>query len=734
MPKPPPAPYLGYLQTLEESDVYEILAQHRARTVGETPGAQADAVQVSRIANFNVTAVERLTLTRNELLTIAASAEVVASAKHRLPLMKLATFVDDSRKEGSRLEAIYGVECDYDAGVLSVDDAVTMLANAGIKCLLVTTSRHTPENPRWRVFALTSEALPPERRHGLVARINGVLGGVLALESFTPHQFFYIGRTADAREFRAFEIDGVWIDLLPELDAGAVGPEVPVVEESPEKREARVAKSAAAAANWPVERHRAADALASLDPSYGHAEWMRIGASLHKLSGGLAGDMFDTWSARGANYGGRAATLARWVQFGRMERIGPGTLFHLADEARAARARDVMAVLGPVPEWIRNQARAAAQWGNGEHDEAAQETQRTARPAHDQPEAARAGPQEGLANGASAAGEGLIFKRLSRDELLAQPPVEWLVKHVLPTKGLGAIYGPPRSGKSFLALGLAVAVAEGRDWFGKNTRKRDVVFIALEGQGGLAQRILAWEKHNRRKLPAGLTAITMPFNAADDEHLHAMVATLTSEPVPGAVFIDTFNASAPGIDENSVQEVGRVLNTAKAIQLTIDGMVIFVHHSGKDASRGMRGSSALLGAFDTAIEVSRTEAGERRWTVAKQRDATDSTSARFKLVEIPLGQDSDGDEISSCVVEHNTAPPRKETDNARIMQATLRQLAGESGEPVTVKAWRSKCEPLLKVAGIGSKDSKLKAFNRCKDALIAAGVVEEEDGVVQVLL
>jgi hypothetical protein len=86
MPKPPPAPYLGYLQTLEESDVYEILAQHRARTVGETPGAQADAVQVSRIANFNVTAVERLTLTRNELLTIAASAEVGAAAKHRLPL------------------------------------------------------------------------------------------------------------------------------------------------------------------------------------------------------------------------------------------------------------------------------------------------------------------------------------------------------------------------------------------------------------------------------------------------------------------------------------------------------------------------------------------------------------------------------------------------------------------------------------------------------------------------
>jgi hypothetical protein len=178
----------------------------------------------------------------------------------------------------------------------------------------------------------------------------------------------------------------------------------------------------------------------------------------------------------------------------------------------------------------------------------------------------------------------------------------------------------------------------------------------------------------------------------------------------------------------------RVLSTAKAMHLAIDGMVVFVHHSGKDSSRGPRGSSALLGALDTAIEVSRTATGERTWKVEKQRDATDSMSARFRLVVVPLGKDADGDEISSCIVEHNTAPPRKETDNSRIMQVTLRQLADQSGEPVTVKAWRSKCVPMLKVAGTGAKGSKLKAFNRGKDALIAAGIVEEEDGLVQVLL
>jgi hypothetical protein len=53
-----------------------------------------------------------------------------------------------------------------------------------------------------------------------------------------------------------------------------------------------------------------------------------------------------------------------------------------------------------------------------------------------------------------------------------------------------------------------------------------------------------------------------------------------------------------------------------------------LHHSGKDAAKGMRGSSSLLGAVDTELELLRFEeqlkdasASANRKTASKMRDS-----------------------------------------------------------------------------------------------------------------
>lgn len=53
------------------------------------------------------------------------------------------------------------------------------------------------------------------------------------------------------------------------------------------------------------------------------------------------------------------------------------------------------------------------------------------------------------------------FTLLTRAELITRPPVQWLIRGVLPAQGLAAIYGPSGSGKSFLALDAIMAIAEG---------------------------------------------------------------------------------------------------------------------------------------------------------------------------------------------------------------------------------------------------------------------------------
>ena len=75
--------------------------------------------------------------------------------------------------------------------------------------------------------------------------------------------------------------------------------------------------------------------------------------------------------------------------------------------------------------------------------------------------------------------------------LRALPQVTWCLKGIFPATGLAAIFGPSSSGKSFLALDLAAAIAEGAPWFGFRTTKTPTVYMALEGEGVFSQRVAA---------------------------------------------------------------------------------------------------------------------------------------------------------------------------------------------------------------------------------------------------
>ena len=79
-------------------------------------------------------------------------------------------------------------------------------------------------------------------------------------------------------------------------------------------------------------------------------------------------------------------------------------------------------------------------------------------------------------------------------------------------------------------------------------------------------------------------------------------------------------------------------------------IMLLVHHTGKDASRGLRGHSSLMAALDAVIEVSRD--GDRRdWRTTKAKDAGDGQAHAFRLAVVELGIDEHGEALTSCVVE-----------------------------------------------------------------------------------
>jgi putative DNA primase/helicase len=270
------------------------------------------------------------------------------------------------------------------------------------------------------------------------------------------------------------------------------------------------------------------------------------------------------------------------------------------------------------------------------------------------------------------------YKLLKSADLRNIPPLNWRIQGVLPSEGLASIYGPSASGKSFLALDAAAAVACGREWFGLRVTRAPVVYCALEGETGLRRRVEAWESHSGEQLPVNL--VMQSFKLTDLQDVQDLAESVVNAVGNGCVIIlDTLNRAAPTADENSSRDMGTILEAAKTLQRMTGGLVVLVHHTGKDATKGLRGHSSLFAALDAALEVTRT--GDRReWSLTKSKDGEDGARHAFNLRVVSLGLDSDALPLSSCVIVPDGSAT--EINRVRIPQGGNQKLAWEAIKPL----------------------------------------------------
>lgn len=205
------------------------------------------------------------------------------------------------------------------------------------------------------------------------------------------------------------------------------------------------------------------------------------------------------------------------------------------------------------------------------------------------------------------------FKLWTMDELLALPPLEWLVPGAIPKNAVGMIYAPPDSYKSFLALAMVMPLA----------MKYDVVYVAGEGSRQFGKRINAWcllnnvdpRKHKLRVVRH------MP-SAAKNEWQGLIEAIREADVRPVLVIIDTMMQAMTGLEDSSSKDVSTFTYQMHQFAEACGSAVLFVHHTGKDASRGARGSSALMGDIEFALEVVAHQATHAALVrVVRQKDA-----------------------------------------------------------------------------------------------------------------
>lgn len=282
-----------------------------------------------------------------------------------------------------------------------------------------------------------------------------------------------------------------------------------------------------------------------------------------------------------------------------------------------------------------------------------------------------------------AAPNGRKFQLLSESEFSNGPPPEWRIDGLLPTEGLGMIYGQSGIAKSFLTLDALGCIADGRNYGIDNRRTKQgrVVYVVAEGAGGMKQRIRAY----RHKYPAAhhnFKIISAAPNLMSPVDVGEIMQTIVDAGGADVIVFDTLHSCMAGGDENSAKDMSILISNARAIQTCIRGLVMFVHHSGKDESRGARGSSAIRAAMEVQIEVVMNThvEGRRIARLAKQRDGEDNIAWEFDLEPVIIFGDNP---LASAVLRHlpstemksdGAAANRRRSKNQNFMVDLTKQL------------------------------------------------------------
>lgn len=320
------------------------------------------------------------------------------------------------------------------------------------------------------------------------------------------------------------------------------------------------------------------------------------------------------------------------------------------------------------------------------------------------------------------------FKPEQIAEFAAEVLVDWLVRNVLPRRGLGVIYGSSTAGKTFWTLDIIFAVARGlSDWRGLHVTPGGVVYIAAEGVDGVRKRARAYGKHHLVPLA------DLPFRVISDtpnlmkgDHTALAQAIGTAD----VIVVDTLAAVMPGADENSAKDVGLVLARCKQIQEATGALVILIHHSGKNEGAGARGWSGIRAAVDVEICITRNN-DDRTAEITKLKDGEgEGRKFPFKLQVVDLGRDNYGDQVTSCVVEHlDTAPAaalKRPTGKDQRLVFDVIEMHG----PTTVdEVLRLSAEKKVHDSG-AKRDRRRDQVRTALDSLISGKYVWHVDGMV----
>jgi hypothetical protein len=360
-----------------------------------------------------------------------------------------------------------------------------------------------------------------------------------------------------------------------------------------------------------------------------------------------------------------------------------------------------------------------------------------------------AGGQEGYKEGYKNQKQ-TAFKLVSANELMTRKiNHDWQIKGLFEHGNIGQIFGATGSGKSFVVLDMAYCIASGIDYHGRETKQGNVVYICGEGFSGLSRRFHALQNKYEQDIVNKLFISEQPAAFIETESTASVYEAVVAVGNVSLVIIDTYHRNMGGGDENSANDFAIVLKNIDRFLKPLGVTILIIHHSGHMETSRARGSSSIRAAMDFEYQTSMTTNGLTLKNT-KMKDATAPDPLSFDFIQVSLGEDEEGEPITSAYLEakdtnsSSTGKRAKRKLNVRdrgILDALADAITKNGIDPpaeikakyggfdsmvgklqkiVLIDDWR---ELAYKVMATDSDteenkaQAKKKAFKRCRDKL-----------------
>ena len=260
---------------------------------------------------------------------------------------------------------------------------------------------------------------------------------------------------------------------------------------------------------------------------------------------------------------------------------------------------------------------------------------------------------------------------------------EWIIDGILEKNALVCGFGAPAAGKTFVMVDMALCVASGTQYHGRDVDGGTVFYIAGEGHNGFVRRCKAWAKHNDTPIddiPFFKSNRSVVMN--DEKTVEQMFNTIKqlSEEFgqPKLVVIDTLNRSMGG-DENSTKDMSMFIQSVDKIADEFACTVLVAHHTGHGTKDRARGSSAWLGALDAEFQVQKVGEFDTHIKFTKMKDAPEPKPLAFIKHQVELMTKS-MKSVTSLALESVPYNEATKDDPEEIVMETVQHIAEHSGE------------------------------------------------------